>query len=307
MLAAIVPAGEKIWFFKLTGAEPAIAAEKPAFDQFIASVRFADSNDTPVTWTLPDGWRDAGGKSQLRYATIRAGAEALELSVTPLGAEAGDLKNNVNRWRGQIGLKPVANDAELEALCQKINVDGKPGTQIDMTGMNEPVAAAASTLPAGKTAPPSATAPPVMPKHESQSRITYTRPESWTELPVSGMRVAAFRVVHEGQTAEITVIPLGGMAGGLLGNVNRWRKEVGLPDINEDQLKRESKTIDVGGQNAVYVDLAGKDKRNLGAILARDDATWFVKFQGPAALVDKERANFEAFVRSIRFAAGERS
>jgi hypothetical protein len=119
------------------------------------------------------------------------------------------------------------------------------------------------------------------------------------------MRVAAFRVSHDGQSAEITVIPLGGMAGGLLANINRWRKEVGLGDLAEAELSKESKSLEIGGHNAVYVDFAGNEKRNLGVILNRQDATWFFKFQGPRALVEKERANFEAFVRSIRFVVGE--
>jgi hypothetical protein len=118
------------------------------------------------------------------------------------------------------------------------------------------------------------------------------------------MRAAAFRVSDGGTTTDITVIPLSGPAGGLLNNVNRWRKEVGLPDWTEEQLKKESKSLDVGGLSAVYVDLVGKEKRNLGVIFPRSGQTWFIKFQALNALVEKERANFEAFAKSIRFAPG---
>jgi hypothetical protein len=136
--------------------------------------------------------------------------------------------------------------------------------------------------------------------------LQYTVPAGWTELPAKSMRVAAFQVSDGKQSAEVTVIPLGGSAGGLLANVNRWRKEVGLDDMTEENLRKESKSLDVEGQNAVYVDLVGKEKRNLGVILPRDGRTWFIKFQGPIGLVEKERENFEAFARSVRFAVGGR-
>jgi hypothetical protein len=302
LLTAMIPTADKVWFIKLTGAEPAVAAERAIFDQFLSSVKFTDASRSALTWTLPTGWREAGGKTSTRFATLRAGPEALEVSISSLGREASDVKSNVNRWRGQIGLKPVANDGELEAICQKITVDGEPGTLIDMTGsLNEPVAMAPHpTVPKDDVHSKSQPPPPTT----ARKPITYEVPKGWTEIPATGMRVAAFRVSDGGQSTEITVIPLSGPAGGLLGNVNRWRKEVGLPDTTEDVLKKESKSIDIDGVSAVYVDLAGQEKRNLGVLFPRDGQTWFIKFQAPNALIEKERANFEAFAKSIRFAPG---
>ena len=292
LLAAIVPAGEKIWFFKLSGAAPAVAAEQGRFQQFVESLRFADRKDAPVAWTVPAGWRESEGRSQLRFATLRAGPEALEVSVTPLGREAGEIVPNINRWRGQIGLGKINDEADLKPPSRRITVDGKEVTLIDMLGV------VAEPKPASPK--PAAAAPAIDP----DKPIKYELPAGWTEVPVKGMRVAAFQVRAGGQSAEVTIIPIAGAGGGLLANVNRWRKEVGLDDTTSERLTRESQSVDLGGVPALIVDLVGKTESTLGAIITHDDRTWFVKLRAPTALVDQERPRFQAFVRSIRFRSG---
>src|SRR5262245_21078456 len=65
MFAAIVPAGEKAWFFKLV--VPASAAEElgKKFDEFLATVD-AKSDAALPEWTLPEGWRAAEGGNEMR-------------------------------------------------------------------------------------------------------------------------------------------------------------------------------------------------------------------------------------------------
>ena len=91
----------------------------------------------------------------------------------------------------------------------------------------------------------------------------------------------------------------------LLINVNRWRRQVGLPSaesvaaagVNESQL---------GGLTAYAVDLvADTDKpdapRILGVIIPRGGQAWFVKMTGPNALVGTQKDAFTQFVQSIEF------
>jgi hypothetical protein len=301
-IAAMIPSGEKVWFIKLSGPDSGVAPLKSAFETFVASLKFPDGKNT-VSWTLPAGWRDSAEKKPGRFATFRAGPESLEVSITDLGKEAADVKSNVDRWRRQIGLKPVADDAELAALCKSITVDGKAATMVDMTGKvaDDDEVAAANASP---NAPPAnAGGSPV----GGGSPIKYQLPAGWAELPASGMRVAAFKVTDGKDSAEVTVIPLGGPAGGLVANVNRWRTQIGLPETTDAQLRKEAKSLEVEGQSAVYLDLLGKDQRTLGVIFPRGKQTWFIKFQGPIPLVDKERANFESFAQSVKLVGGRGS
>src|SRR5262249_34146214 len=106
MLAAIVPHGDKTWYFKLVGSPDDVAAHQEEFRRFVESSRFSDSPDQPLTWEkIPEKWR-RGVKSDLRYATFRLdpAQSKTELTVTPLGRDSGSVLDNINRWRGQLGL-----------------------------------------------------------------------------------------------------------------------------------------------------------------------------------------------------------
>src|SRR5262249_43723522 len=126
MLAAILPHGERTWFFKLTGPAPVVGEHKAEFERFVQSVRFPGEGDKP-TWAPPEGWREVpepklaprGGVP--RFATFALGPREtpLELTVTPLGKEAADVLPNVNRWRGQLGLGPLTED-ELPQATTKL-------------------------------------------------------------------------------------------------------------------------------------------------------------------------------------------
>ncbi len=68
-----------------------------------------------LRWTLPPGWTEevAGG---MRYATLKPPVPGkLEATVVVLSGSAGGELANVNRWRGQIGLEPIAEGSLASA------------------------------------------------------------------------------------------------------------------------------------------------------------------------------------------------
>ena len=292
LLGAIAPAGESVWFVKLTGPAPEVALHEREFEQFIRSLKFSDDPKAPLTWAVPAEWRESapiksGFAEQTRYATFFVGPEGLKLTVSRLGKEAGAILPNVNRWRkNDLNLGPIA-EADLASITRTVKVNDHPITLVDMTGGGAVVADEEPDEPAGG----------------APRKPSYEIPPGWQPLPATGMRVAAFKVTDGGQSAEVTIIALPGHAGGLLANVNRWRKEVGLPDTTEDQLRKEAKMLDVRGVSVRYVDLAGPKERTLGGITMHNGTSWFVKLRGPADLVGKQQQAFEAFVKSLRFGA----
>ena len=91
-----------------------------------------------------------------------------------------------------------------------------------------------------------------------------------------------------------------------MANVNRWRREVGLAELNEDQFAKDVTAMMVASNPAVYVDESGSGdspdrKRILGVIVPKDGRTWFFALRGPADLVGREKPAFEAFMKSVRF------
>jgi hypothetical protein len=298
-LGAIIPHEDRTWFVKLMGPEDVVKEQAEPFEQFVKSIRFQGQGEKPITWTAPAGWREAAGSKAGRYATFHVGPkdQPLELTVTALGKEglAGDVLANVNRWRGQLGLKEITQD-EIAKETRKVELDGAVATLVDITGADD--------AKMGQR-PPFAGKLPVPP---AQAALVYKSPPGWHELPAKGFRVAAFLVAEGDQHADVTVIPFPGDVGGLLANVNRWRNELGLAKIDSDQLKDVSH-LKVAGADSPYVDLVGPEAggrrlRTLAVSVPHAGRTWFFKMHGPADLVGKQKTAFEAFVASVQFPAG---
>lgn len=303
LLAAIVPHRDRTWFFKLVGPSAAVNEQKEAFDTFLRSVHFTGQDGKPMTWTIPEGWKEEPG-SEMRYATFRIGSKdrPLELTVIGLGREAGSILDNVNRWRGQIGLKPVS-EAELNQVTGGLKIDGVEAKLVDMEGES-------SGKPASMP-PFAAAARPPLERAPSRPQLNYRAPDGWKEIPPQDrISLTAFRVSDGSKTAIVTVTALSGPAGGLLGNVNRWREQVQLGPIDEEQLHKDVKEVRVDGLPAQYVDLVGPEsagprrERILSVLVARDGQSWFIKMKGQPELVGAQKPAFEAFLHTVKFGGG---
>lgn len=300
LLAALLPQKEQTWVFKVSGNEPAVKAVAPGFDQLVRSVRF-DDKDAPIKWTAPAGWREEAG-NQFRHATLRPGPgdDALEVTVSKLqGAQADSIVENINRWRGQLGLQPV-NAAGASQLCKTIKVGDVDVTLVDMAGKGQVK---------GMKTPPVATRrepPKTPPEPPARPGLVFRKPGDWREkADPSGISAASFTVREGDQSADITVTSLPGPAGGLAANINRWRTQINLPPLPEDQLMREIREVNISGIRGYAVEMLGPDKasgreRISGIVLTQGDVTWFFKMRGGADLVARQQPAFEAFASSVR-------
>jgi hypothetical protein len=147
-----------------------------------------------------------------------------------------------------------------------------------------------------------------VPDNSSQPKLKYILPDGWKEKTLTQMRVASFGITENGKTADVSVIPLGGMAGGDLANVNRWRKDVGQTALaTDDDLNKIAEPVTVVGQPASLFDLAGTNPGTgdnegiVATILHADDTAWFFKMSGDADLVKKNKPAFIAFLKSLAF------
>jgi len=209
IVTAFAHRGDQTWFYKLQGNADVVAAQKPAFIEFLKSVKISDAPATAATGAA---------------------------SATP----------------------------------------------------SNPTASAAPTTP---------------PTTEPAPAPAMVAPESWKALPPGQMQFAKFSVsAADGAKAEVSVSVFPSDTGGTLANVNRWRRQLGMGDVDEAGLQEIVTPLDgpsiAGAPGSVLADLTHENRRMLGAIVPRDGRWWFYKMMGDAAAVNAERENFVQFVKN---------
>jgi hypothetical protein len=90
----------------------------------------------PMTWQLPVGWQEqAPGPMRAGLFTV-AGTDnqTAQVSIVPLAGRGGGELENVNRWRGQVGLGRIG-EAEMGKLAEPVEIAGRSGRMFDLSGV----------------------------------------------------------------------------------------------------------------------------------------------------------------------------
>lgn len=113
------------WFFRLSGDDKIVASQKDKFVAFVKSVEIkegpaeaapavAAEDSVPsgpkMNWSVPEQWKQiAAGQMQIaKFAVPEKDSARAEVSVSVFPSDSGGTLANVNRWRGQLGLGPIA-------------------------------------------------------------------------------------------------------------------------------------------------------------------------------------------------------
>jgi hypothetical protein len=132
--AIITPGDGQSWFLKAVGPRSAIDGVQAEFAAFARSFRLEGSDPMrgPVApppaaaallverlsgWSQPAHWRrDPNASPTLAGAYLAGpGEDAPRVTASALPGDGGGALNNINRWRGQLGLGPVATLSEARA------------------------------------------------------------------------------------------------------------------------------------------------------------------------------------------------
>lgn len=94
---------------------------------------------SPLTWTTPKDWREKPASAMRlgQFAVPGPGGATAELSVTAFPGDVGGELANVNRWRGEVGLTPVA---QADVVSEPASIGPERGKLYEFDG------AAQSTL-----------------------------------------------------------------------------------------------------------------------------------------------------------------
>jgi len=142
----------------------------------------------------------------------------------------------------------------------------------------------------------------------SEGKPTWSVPAGWKEAAAGQFLVAKFIVAGDGGAqAAVNVSMSAGEGGGLVGNVNRWRKQLGLDDLSADEITKAVTSVEVSGGKAMFVEVAGTDAKSgqaarvVGAMVPQSGQTWFYKLMGDPKVVEGQKAAFTAFVQSAKY------
>jgi hypothetical protein len=299
-----------VWFFLIKGPKDDVAKHVDEFNAFVRSVKFVEKKDEKgnkyeeAEWPEPKGWRK-DPKGGMRYAAYRIDAKPKELEVTVTRLPGGEswLVQNVHRWQKQVNLPPAQSEKDLKE--PEVTKEGEI-TWVDLKGLGvhtvskppEPMAAHGKKIQLpfeGKRKGPA-------PKADGGGKVPfkYTVPAGWEPGAANEIVVARY---HIGKDVQLTLTPLAG--GTLGGNVNRWRKEVGLPEVTEAAANESATTLKVADVKSYYVDIDNPNgppakNRLLGLIIPLDRTIWVVKMWGPSNTVGENKNGFETFVKSFK-------
>ncbi len=131
-------------------------------------------------------------------------------------------------------------------------------------------------------------------------------PDGWKPLPPAPMTLSRYEISDGSNSAIISISRLEGDGGGMLPNINRWRGQINLGNISEDELNKRAQKIKFGNSTATVVDYTGKSGtgeqiRMVGIIAPSGSFTMFFKMTGQNDAVEKHKDELIKFVESFRF------
>jgi hypothetical protein len=312
-------------------------APEPAMAQNQVAPTVAAGSRSGVHWEAPANWTEQPATQMRvgSFGVKGANGGAADISVIPLSGDSGTELGNVNRWRGQVGLSSIS-EAELPGLGAAVEIGDQSAKLYDFIGtppnksaqerMLVAVANESGTAWFFKIMGDDATvageraafvaflksvhfhadgasgateAAPAAPASAAPAAAAgWKIPASWTEAAPGAMQQAKFLAKGDGGAeAEISLSVFPGQAGGLLPNVNRWRKQIELPPVTEDELQKLVQTQDVPTGKMTVLDMtdANGGNRLVAAIVVRGGQSWYFKIKGDSGVIDRERAAFLQF------------
>ena len=274
-----------------------VPKEKAPVMRMAATPTESDSHEDshPVHWTTPSGWEELAPTS-MRVGNFRVtkSDKKAEVSIIQFPGRVGTELENVNRWRGEVGLKPIA---ESEVSAQTVPIGRATGKLYDLPGPTLSTLAAilekgdiswffkmrgdkeivsesketfaeflkSITFHSDDEPETSVAEQPVstnvkeVPESVSPGEPKWEVPAGWNETAPSAMVLKSFSVGNAEHDAKISITRFPGDVGGPLANVNRWRGQLSLEPVEANELSKLTTSIDVLGGKATLVDMKGTD------------------------------------------------
>lgn len=138
--------------------------------------------------------------------------------------------------------------------------------------------------------------------NSTPQEIQWTTPSSWEKQPTSSMRIGSFLVPFSDGKADLSVIKLGGDAGGMVANVNRWREQLGLDSHDETEMSKYILKESSNLGEFIWLTLLNPDDIELGfivSIFTTQNSSIFVKLSASQIGINEILPEFLSFCKSF--------
>ena len=139
---------------------------------------------------------------------------------------------------------------------------------------------------------------------KSSFNLIWNKPESWQEVQGHSMRLASFKIPHEGGYADLSITSFPGMSGGIAANVNRWLGQIGLEPMDSLGINKIQKNRIGKLGNYKYFKLINNDNERsaiLASIFELQDHTLFIKCSLPFNSLEQIESDFIPFCGTLFF------
>jgi hypothetical protein len=314
------PAGAKI-----TYTTPAGWTEQPANQMRVASFKISGTGDkkaevsvVPLPGTAGgdeanvNRWRGQVGLSPASPDELQKSAQTVDIggqsgALYDLASESDDVISPVRILAGilhrddMVWFFKITGDNQLVEAQKPALLEFLKSVKFAEAGA-APSAAASSELPPSH--PPIGMGAPATGPVSHEGQPNWQVPAGWQETSGGQFLVAKFLLTSD---TAVNVSQSSGTGGGIPGNVNRWRGQLGLPPQAEEDVTKSLVALDTAAGKAWQVDLSGTNARTgqparlLAVIVPQGDQTWFYKLMGDAAVVESHKAEFLQFVQGVKY------
>lgn len=142
---------------------------------------------------------------------------------------------------------------------------------------------------------------PVTASPSASAGVTWELPGGWQTGKGSSMRMASFSVPTSTQPGDCSLVMLGGGAGGLAANVNRWRGQIGLAALSAEEIETQTQTLACKSGTFFYAKMVGAadGQSILASIFEGKDEVLFAKLNVGAPHAEGVEAAFLEFCESV--------
>ena len=337
ILGAIFPLNGYGYFLKITDTIDRIEKARGPFETIVAQFAADPETSTPK-FPLPEGWSMQPGDSiaDAKVAiSIADGEKPVMMTVTKLAASTDPadwptyLREQFNRWRGQLQLAPQSIEELMEELAEVPRAGSSiPAYVFDKNGAASAAPASPAPAPAlSKASDPASAAttnnsapnaPANSPSSSDSSRnaattrpeLKYDLPDGWELLPPqNAFRIATLRIKSGGDEGEVAISQA---VDSPLENCKMWSQQIlktddaTVIDTYAEKAVATAEMIPSGDREAkLYTIRLENDPDAVGLLIAaipakNSQAPVFVKLKSSNRIAEEQKPNLLRFVKSLR-------